>query len=143
MITGVSAGLCAFVGSVIGTILVARRARRIAARAEAGEAVFFQVGANLPEEGRRYSLGRVPAGSEFRWRPRWSWTRLRELPADLRFVRAREATFRETLWLLPPGALMIECESSAGPVRLWTRAEHVVHVVGMIRRTGTPNLSKP
>lgn len=142
MVTGVITGLWVFVGSVIGTILVARRARRTSARAEAGEAVFFQVGANLPAEGRQYSFGRVPAGSEFRWKPRWSWTRLRELPTDLRYVSAREASFREAL-LLPSGALVIECESSAGPVRLWVRAEHAARVVKMIRRTGTPSLSKP
>ena len=133
-------GFCTFVGMVIGTLLVARRARRTAARAEAGQSVFFQVGANLPGEGRRYSLGQVRAGGEFRWNPRWSWTRLRELPTDLRYIRAREATFREKLWL-PAGALVIECESSAGPVRLWAHVEHVVHVVEMIRRTNTPNLS--
>src|SRR4051812_40221314 len=100
MITGAITGLWVFVGSMIGTILVARRVRRTAARAEAGEAVFFPVGANLPDEGRRrYSLGQVPAGSGFQWKPRRSWTRLRELPTDLRYVCAREATFRERLWL--------------------------------------------
>ncbi|MFJ3339445.1 hypothetical protein [Streptomyces sp. NPDC086766] len=133
-------GICVFVCTVLGTMLVARRARRTAARAEAGEAVFFQVGANLPDKGRRYSLGRVRAGDEFRWKPRWPWTRLRELPADLRYIRTREATFRETLWL-PPGVLVIECESPAGPVRLWARTEQAVHVMEMIRRTSTPNTS--
>lgn len=138
MITGV----CAFAGMVIGTIVAARRARRTAARARAGEAVFFRAGANRPDQGRRYSPGRVRAGSEFRWEPRWSWTRLRELPTDLRYVRARETTFRE-FWWLPTGALVIECESSAGPVRLCVHAEQVVQVVEMIRRTGTPDFSKP
>ncbi|MFE1925389.1 hypothetical protein ACFW91_22810 [Streptomyces asoensis] len=134
--------LWVLVGTVIGTILVARRARRTAAQAEAGEAVFFQVGANLPDEGRRYSLGRVQAGSEFQWKPRWPWTRLREIPTDLNYVRAREATSREA-WRLPTGVLVIECESSAGPVRLWTRPQYARHVVVMIRRAGTPNLSTP
>ncbi|WP_240654333.1 hypothetical protein [Streptomyces sp. AcE210] len=127
-----------FVGMTIGALLAAWRARRTAARAEEGEAVLFRVGANLPDEGRRYSLGRVVAGGEFRWIPRWSWTRLRKLPAGLRYVRAREATFREMLWL-PNGVVVIECESSAGPVRLWARREHVVLIMEMIRRTGTPN----
>ncbi|MFB7166275.1 hypothetical protein [Streptomyces sp. NPDC056242] len=141
-----STAVCVFVGMVIGALLAAWRARRTAARAEAGEAVLFRVGANLPDEGRRYSLGRVLAGGEFRWIPRWSWTRLRRLPAELRYVRAREATFREMVWL-PIGVLVIECESPAGPVRLWARREHVVLVAAMIRRTGTPspnpNLSIP
>ncbi|MER5957224.1 hypothetical protein ACFC18_47820 [Streptomyces sp. NPDC056121] len=141
-----STAVCVFVGMVIGALLAAWRARRTAARAEAGEAVLFRVGANLPDEGRRYSLGRVLAGGEFRWIPRWSWTRLRRLPAELRYVRAREATFREMVWL-PIGVLVIECESPAGPVRLWARREHVVLVAEMIRRTGTPspnpNLSIP
>ena len=137
MITGVITGISVFVGATIGNILVARRVRRTTARAEAEEAVLFQVGANLPDEGRRrYSLGQVPAGSEFRWKPRRSWTRLRELPTDLRYVCARDATFREKLWL-PSDALVIECESSAGSVRLWVHAEHAVHVVKMIRRTDT------
>ncbi|MFB8268865.1 hypothetical protein ACFC96_19960 [Streptomyces sp. NPDC055955] len=126
------------IGMVTGTLLAARRARRTAARAEAGEAVLLRVGANLPDEGRRYSLGRVPTGGEFRWMPRWSWTRLRVLPADLRYVRAREATYREML-RLPIGVLVIECESSAGPVRLWARREHAALIAEMIRRTGTPN----
>lgn len=138
MITGV----CVFVGMVIGAMVVARRARRTAARARAGEAVFFRVGANRPDQGRRYSPGRVLAGSKFRWEPRWSWTLLRELPTDLRCVRARDTTFRE-FWWLPTGALVIECESSAGPVRLCVHAEQVVQVVEMIRRTGTPDFSKP
>ncbi|MEV6700576.1 hypothetical protein AB0M68_26010 [Streptomyces sp. NPDC051453] len=131
-----------FVGMAIEALLAARRARRTAARAEAGEAVLFRVGANLPNEGRRYSLGRVPSGSEFRWIPRWSWTRLRSLPADPRSARARKATFRE-MWWLPIGVLVIECESSAGPVRLWARKEHAVLVMEMIRRTDTPNSSMP
>jgi hypothetical protein len=143
MITGVITGLWVFVGSQIGRILVARRVRRTAARAEAEEAVVFPVGANLPDEGRRrYSLGQVPAGSEFRWKPRWSWTRLRELPTDLRYVCARDATFREKWWL-PSDARVIECESPAGSVRLWVHAEHAVHVVKMIRRTDIPDLSRP
>ncbi|MFG2275833.1 hypothetical protein ACGFNY_39480 [Streptomyces chartreusis] len=82
------------------------------------------------------------AGSEFRWEPRRSWTRLRELPAGLRYVRARETTFWE-FWFLPFGALVIECESSAGPVRLCVHAEQAVHVVEMIRRIGAPDFSKP
>jgi hypothetical protein len=135
-------GLCAVVGMVIGTLLVARRARRTATQAEAGEAVFFQVGANLPDEGRRYSPGRVRAGGKFQWKPRWSWTRLRELPGDLRYIRARQATFRETL-RLPTRALVIECESSDGPVRLWAHPEQAVHVVELIRRTSASNLSRP
>ncbi|QKZ24560.1 hypothetical protein HUT05_01345 [Streptomyces chartreusis] len=126
-------GLCAFVGTVIGMFLVARRARRTAVQAEAGEEVLFQVGARLPEEGRRYSLGRVQAGGKFRWKPRWSWTRLRELPTDLRYIRARQTTLREMLWI-PTRALVIECESSAGPVHLWAYPEQAVHVVEMIRR---------
>jgi hypothetical protein len=130
------------VGFMIGTILVARRARRTAARAAAGEAVFFPVGANRPDEGRRYSVGRVQAGGEFRWEPRWPWTRLRELPTDLRYVRARHTTFGE-VWWIPPGALVIECESSGGPVRLWARTQQAVQVVEMIRRTGALDLSKP
>lgn len=135
-------GVMAFLGTVIGTMIATRRARRTAARAAAGEAVFFRVGANRPNQGRRYSPGRVQAGAEFRWEPRWSWTRLRELPTDLRYVRARDTTFRE-FWWLPTGALVIECASSAGPVRLCVHAEQVAHVVEMIRRTGTPDLPKP
>ncbi len=127
---------CVCLGTVIGTILVSRRARRAAARAASGEAVFFQVGANRPDEGRRYSLGRMRTGTEFHWEPRRPWTRLRELPPDLRYVRTRHTTFREALWL-PPGVLVIECESSAGPVRLWARVEQAAQVVEMIRRTGT------
>ncbi|MET7451884.1 hypothetical protein ABZT03_08315 [Streptomyces sp. NPDC005574] len=134
-------GLCTSVGMVIGLLLAARRARRTAARAAAGEALFFQVGANLQAGGRRqYSLGRVQAGGDFRWQPRRSWTRLRELPADLSYIRAREATFGEGLWL-PPRALVIECESSAGPVRLWARVEQATQVVEMIRRTSNPSSS--
>ncbi|MFE5105996.1 hypothetical protein [Streptomyces sp. NPDC056663] len=133
-------GLGSFLVAVIGTFLMARRARRTAARAEAGEAVFFPVGANLPDEGRRYSLGRVLAGGEFRWIPRWSWTRLRELPADLRYIRAREMTFREMLWL-PARVLVIECESSVGLVRLWVHPEQAVQVLEMIRRPSSPNSS--
>ncbi|MCX5328368.1 hypothetical protein [Streptomyces sp. NBC_00140] len=114
--------------------------RRTAARAAAGIAVSFPVGANLPDEGRRYSLGRVHTGREFRWEPRWSRTRLRELPTDLRYVRARETTLREMLWL-PSSALVIECESSAGPVRLWAHSQQAVQVVEMIRRTGAPNVN--
>jgi hypothetical protein len=132
--------LCAFLGGVIGRLLVARRARRKAVQTEAGEVVFFQVGANLPYEGRRYSPGRVRAGGKFRWRPRWSWTRLRELPTDLRYIRARQTTFREMLWL-PTRPLVIECESSAGLVRLWAYPEQAVHVVEMIRRASNPNSS--
>lgn len=138
MITGV----VSFASMVLGAIIAARRARRTVARAAAGEAVFFRVGANRPDQGRRYSLGRVLAGGEFRWEPRRSWTRLRELPTDLRYVRARDTTFRE-FWWLPTGAAVIECESSAGPVRLCVHAEQVVQVVEMIRRAGTPDLSKP
>ena len=119
---------------------MARRARRKAVQTEAGEVVFFQVGANLPYEGRRYSPGRVRAGGEFRWKPRRSWTRLRELPTDLRYIRARQTTFREMLWL-PTRPLVIECESSAGLVRLWAYPEQAVHVVQMIRRASNPNSS--
>lgn len=134
-------GLCAaFIGGVIGRLLLARRARRTATQAEAGEVVFFQVGANLPDEGRRYSLGRVRAGGKFQWKPRWARTRLRELPQDLRYIRARQATFREMLWV-PTRALVIECESSAVPVRLWAYPEQAVHVVEMIRRASSPNSS--
>ncbi|MFE4255597.1 hypothetical protein ACFRU3_40260 [Streptomyces sp. NPDC056910] len=136
MITGV----CAFLGTVIGAFLMERRARRTAARAELGEAVLFPVGANLPDDGRRYSLGRGLAGGEFRWIPRWSWTRLRALPADLRYIRAREMTFREMLWL-PDRVLVIECESSVGPVRLWAHPKQAVQVVEMIRRASSPNSS--
>lgn len=128
--------ICVLFGMVIGTMLATRRARRTAARAEAGEAVLFHVGANLPDKGRRYSLGRVRTANEFRWEPRRSWTRLRELPADLRYVRTRETTLRESMWL-PTSTLVIECESSAGPVRLWARKEQTAQVVEMIRRTGT------
>ena len=138
MITGVMA----FLGTVIGAMIARRRARRAVARAAAGEAVFFRVGVNRPNQGRRYSPGRVPSGSEFRWEPRWSWTRLRELPTDLRYVRARDTTFRE-FWWLPTDALVIECESSAGPVRLCVHAEQVAQVVAMIRRTAAPDLPKP
>ncbi|MGW1728031.1 hypothetical protein ACWCQK_34640 [Streptomyces sp. NPDC002306] len=129
-----------FIGVKIGMMLIGRRARRTASRAEAGEAVFFQVGANLPDKERRYSLGQVQAGGEFEWKPRRSWTRLRELPTDLRYIRARDMTFRESL-RLPPGARVIECESSVGPVHLCARVEYTEHVVEMIRRTSTSNLS--
>ncbi|WP_240653675.1 hypothetical protein [Streptomyces sp. AcE210] len=135
------AGFCgALLGGVIGRLLLARRARRTATQAEAGEVVFFQVGANLPDEGRRYSLGRVRAGGRFQWKPRWSMTRLRELPADLRYIRARRATFRDVLWV-PTRALVIECEGSGMPVRLWAYPEQAVHVVEMIRRASSPNSS--
>ncbi|WP_327714394.1 hypothetical protein OG381_02390 [Streptomyces sp. NBC_00490] len=132
-------------GMVIGSIFVAWRVRRTAARAAAGITVSFPVGANLPAEGRRrYSLGRVQTGREFRWEPRWSRTRLRELPTDLRYVRARETTLREMLWL-PSSALVIECESSAGPVRLWAYTRQAPQVVEMIRSssTGAPDVDKP
>lgn len=143
MMSGVITGISVFVGATIGNIVAARRVRRTAARADAGETVIFQVGANLPDEGRRrYSLGQVPAGREFRWKPRRRWTRLRELPADLHYVCARDATFREKLWL-PSDGRVIECESSAGSVRLWVHAEHEVHVAKMIRRTDTPDSSRP
>ncbi|OQR60766.1 hypothetical protein B6E66_28615 [Streptomyces maremycinicus] len=81
-------------------------------------------------------------GSEFRWQPRRPWIRLRELPADLRFVRARRATSRET-WRIPFGALVIECESSRGPVRLWARPQQLAQVVELIGRPDTPDLSTP
>lgn len=134
-------GLCAaLIGGVIGRLLLARRARRTVTQTEAGQTVFFQVGANLPDEGRRYSLGQVRAGGKFQWKSRWSRTRLRELPNDLRYIRAHQATFREMLWV-PTKALVIECESSAGPVRLWAYPEQAVHVVEMIRRASSPNSS--
>jgi hypothetical protein len=129
-------------GMVIGSIFVAWRVRRTAARAAAGITVSFPVGANLPGGGRRYSLGRVQTGREFRWEPRWSRARLRELPTDLRYVRARETTLREMLWL-PSSALVIECESSAGPVRLWAYTRQAAQVVEMIRRTDAPDVDKP
>lgn len=135
-----TAGVSVLFGVLIGTMVAAWRARRTAARAAAGEAVFFRVGANLPDKGRRYSLGRVQTASEFRWMPRHSWTRLRELPTGLRYVRTRETTFRESM-RLPTGTLVIECESSAGPVRLWARKEQEVQVVEMLRRACTPDLS--
>ncbi|MEU6915927.1 hypothetical protein [Streptomyces olindensis] len=75
-------------------------------------------------------------GTEFHWEPRRPWTRLLELPPDLRYVRARPTTLREALWL-PPGVLVIECESSTGPIRLWARVEQAAQVAEMIRRTGT------
>ncbi|MHA5052209.1 hypothetical protein [Streptomyces sp. SD15] len=131
--------LAGFTGVMIGMILLGRRARRTAARAEAGEAVFFQVRANLPDKGRRYSLGRVQAGGEFGWKPRRSWTRLRELPTDLRYIRARDMTFLESL-RLPPDMRVIECESSLGPVRLCARIEYTEHIVEMIRRTSSLEL---
>ncbi|WP_406371441.1 hypothetical protein OG788_15680 [Streptomyces sp. NBC_00647] len=137
MITGLCASL---VGGVIGRLLLARRARRTATQTEAGQTVFFQVGANLPDEGPRYSLGQVRAGGRFQWKPRWSRTRLRELPKDLRYIRARRATLREMLWV-PAKALVIECESSAVPVRLWAYPQQAVHVVEMIRRASGPNAS--
>ncbi|MEU0195038.1 hypothetical protein ABZ250_35310 [Streptomyces afghaniensis] len=135
-------GVWGFVGVLIGTTLVAWRARRTAARAAAGQAVFFPVGANRPDEGGRYSLGRVQAGREFQWEPRRSRTRLRELSADLRYVRAWQTTFGE-MWRLPVGVLVIECESSAGPVRLWTRAQQAEQVVEMIRCANAKDVSKP
>ncbi|WP_231905641.1 hypothetical protein [Streptomyces davaonensis] len=119
---------------MIGTLIVARRARRTATRAAAGEAVFFQVSANRPNEGRRYSPGRVRSGGRFHWEPRWSWTRLRELPPDLHYVQARRPTLREMLWV-SADALVIECESSTGPVRLCAHAAQAVPVVEMLRRT--------
>ncbi|CAM5237418.1 hypothetical protein [Streptomyces chartreusis] len=135
-------GFCALIGAVIGTIFVARRARQTAASAAAGKAVFFPVGATRPGDRRRYSLGRVQAGSAFQWEPRWSWTRLRALPTDLCYLCARPATFGE-MWRIPIGTLVIECESSAGPVRLWAYPQQAVQVVEMIRRPGAPDLSKP
>ncbi|MFF2479221.1 hypothetical protein [Streptomyces sp. NPDC058066] len=130
----------ALIGGVIGRLLLARRARRTATQTEAGQIVFFQVGANLPNEGPRYSLGQVRAGGKFQWTPRWSRTRLRELPKDLRYIRARHPSFREVLWV-PTRALVIECESSAVSVRLWAYPEQAVHVVEMIRRASSPNSS--
>lgn len=126
-------GLCSFLGAVIGTALMLRRQHRAAARADAGQAVLFPIGAKRPDASRRWNLGRTRANAEeFRWEPRWPWTRLRELPADLRFVRARHQTGREWLWL-PTGALVIECESSDGPIWLWVMHMQVEHVVPMIR----------
>ncbi|MER6062672.1 hypothetical protein ABT167_16040 [Streptomyces sp. NPDC001792] len=128
----------ALVGVSILIFLLAWLPRRMAARVLAGEAGFVRVMANLPAKGRRYSLGLVRAEGEFQWEPRWSWTRLRELPTDLRYTGARVITAREGLWL-SPGGLVIECESSAGPVLLWVRAAHVEHIMELIRRTGTPD----
>lgn len=83
-------GICVLLGAVLAWVFVHRRARRAAERARAGQAVTFPVGAGLPEVSRRWSPGRVRADADaFRWEPRWPWTRLRELPAGLRFVRAR------------------------------------------------------
>ncbi|MEU1535199.1 hypothetical protein [Streptomyces fagopyri] len=125
--------------SLVGlSVLILFLTWRIAARVRAGEKGFLRVVANLPDKGWRYSLGLVRAEGEFRWEPRWSWTRLREIPTDLRYIRARVITSREKLWLSPSG-LVIECESSAGPVLLWVHMVNVEHVVEMIRRTGVPN----
>ncbi|MFE6962982.1 hypothetical protein [Streptomyces sp. NPDC057696] len=117
-------------GGLLGgdaSALAAAGVRRAAGRGEGGG------------EGDGY--GNVLAGGEFRWIPRWSWTRLRALPTDLRYIRAREMTFREMLWL-PDRVLVIECESSVGPVRLWAHLEQAVQVVEMIRRASSPNSSK-
>ncbi|WP_327350826.1 hypothetical protein [Streptomyces sp. NBC_01304] len=135
-------GLCVLGGVLMGSFIVAWRARRIAARAEAGKAATLQVGANRPDAGRRYSLGRVRSDQEFRWEPRWSWSRQRELPAELRYVRTRKLTAGE-VWRLPAGVMLIECESAEGPVRLWVREAYAAHVAEMIRRAGATDLPEP
>lgn len=102
-------------------------------RGRAGESVWFPVGAKLPEKGRRWSVGRIRAGAErFRWEPRWRATRLRALPDDLRMVRTRQQEGGERWWLTP-GAMVIECESSDGPVWLWVMPAQLDHVRAMIR----------
>lgn len=89
-------------GAVIGTALMLRRQHRAAARADPGHAVLFPIGAKRPDASGRWNLGRTRANAEeFRWEPRWPWTRLRELPADLRSVRARHQTGREWLCSRP------------------------------------------
>ena len=82
----------------------------------------------------RWNIGRVQASAEeFRWEPRWPWTRLRKLPADLQCVRIRDMASREMLWI-PADALVIECVSSDGPVWLWGMPVQVKYVIAMIRR---------
>lgn len=126
--------ICGALGVLLGTVVVRRRAKQAMARVNAGQPALFPIGAKRPDLSRRWNLGRTQASAEeFRWEPRWPWTRLRELPADLQCVRTREMTFREMLWL-PDGALVIECESSDGPVWLWVMPVQVKHVIAMIRR---------
>lgn len=45
-------GLCSFLGAVIGTALMLRRQHRAAARADAGQAVLFPIGAKRPDASR-------------------------------------------------------------------------------------------
>ncbi len=130
-------GICAALGALLGVAFVRRRSQRAMNRAKAGQPVLFSVGAKRPDLGRRWSLGRVRSEvEEFRWEPRWSWTRLRELPADLRFFRVREPKGREWLWI-PIDAFVIECESPEGPVWLWVMGAQWEHVAGTIRQGRT------
>ncbi|MGW2770752.1 hypothetical protein [Streptomyces sp. NPDC001275] len=125
--------ICVVLGVLLGEAIRRWRSRRAMARARVGQAALFLIGAKRPDVGRRWSLGRVRADAEeFRWEPRWPWTRLREVPADLRFVRVRQQQGREWLWL-PAGVSVIECESSDGPVWLWVMDTQMKHVVAMIR----------
>ncbi|GED89285.1 hypothetical protein TNCT6_63700 [Streptomyces sp. 6-11-2] len=125
-------GICVVLGVLLGEAIRRWRSRRAMERAKAGQAALFLIGAKRPNRGR-WSSGRVRADAEeFRWEPRWPWTRLREVPADLRFVRVRQQEGLEWLWL-PAGVLVIECESSDGPVWLWVMHTQLEHVVAMIR----------
>jgi hypothetical protein len=125
--------VCVAVGTCVGLGLRARRSRRVAARAEAGEAVSFLVMARRGDRRGRFDVGRVRADVPFRWVPTRPWGRLRELPADLRNPRVSPSTSGETLWI-QPGAVVIECDSAEGPVLLGVRPEHQGLVMSMIRR---------
>ncbi|MFJ4552888.1 hypothetical protein ACIP4X_27500 [Streptomyces sp. NPDC088817] len=126
-------GICIMLGVLLGETIRRRRSRRALAQARMGQAVLIPIGAKRPNVSGRWSPGRVRADAEeFRREPRWPWTRLREIPADLRFVRVREQKGgRELLWL-PAGVSVIECESSDGPVWLWAMDTQLEHVVAMV-----------
>ncbi|WP_018535503.1 MULTISPECIES: hypothetical protein [unclassified Streptomyces] len=126
-------GVCVGLGALTGTAIATWRARRAAARAEAGQAVHFAVGANRPQDGRKYSLGRVRSDRPFHWEPRWRWNRLRHLPDGLLVVQTREMTLKEMLWL-PSGAVVLECSSDDGPVRLWVHRAQAEQVRSLVRR---------
>ncbi|PJM93165.1 hypothetical protein CG719_24250 [Streptomyces sp. CB01373] len=127
-------GICFMLSVPLGEVIRRRRSRQALARARMGQATLFLVGAKRPDVGSLWSSGRVRADAEeFRWEPRWPWTRLREVPADLRVVRVRrQKGAQEALWL-PAGVSVIECESSDGPVWLWVVDTQLAHVVRMIR----------
>ncbi|MET8448001.1 hypothetical protein [Streptomyces sp. NPDC005209] len=92
------------------------------------------VSAKRPGAGFRWTIGWVWANAgEFAWEPRWPWARLRELPADLRPVRTRQAQGFES-WVIPYDAVVIECESGEGPTWLAVLPIQVDRTLAMINR---------